>query len=137
MKFLDQAKIYIKAGNGGSGSASFRREKFIEYGGPDGGDGGDGGSGLVVLLIKSTDKIKGTQKPENELNITKDFRKTVDYFQLLKKDLGVNYNYLYNYNIKYHKDFYSFIDYLYQDRKDLENKYSVEDEKKFTKWSYV
>jgi GTP-binding protein len=44
MKFLDQAKIYIKAGDGGSGSASFRREKFIEYGGPDGGDGGDGGS---------------------------------------------------------------------------------------------
>ena len=44
MKFLDQAKIYIKAGNGGSGSASFRREKFVEYGGPDGGDGGDGGS---------------------------------------------------------------------------------------------
>ncbi len=44
MKFLDQAKIYIKAGNGGSGSASFRREKFIEYGGPDGGDGGNGGS---------------------------------------------------------------------------------------------
>ena len=44
MKFLDQAKIYIKAGNGGSGSASFRREKFIEYGGPDGGDGGSGGS---------------------------------------------------------------------------------------------
>ena len=47
MKFLDQAKIYIKAGNGGSGSASFRREKFIEYGGPDGGDGGDGGSVIV------------------------------------------------------------------------------------------
>ncbi len=44
MKFLDQAKIYIKAGNGGSGSASFRREKFVEYGGPDGGDGGHGGS---------------------------------------------------------------------------------------------
>ena len=47
MKFLDQAKIYIKAGNGGSGSAHFRREKFIEYGGPDGGDGGDGGSIIV------------------------------------------------------------------------------------------
>jgi len=47
MKFLDQAKIYIKAGNGGSGSASFRREKFIEYGGPDGGDGGNGGSIVV------------------------------------------------------------------------------------------
>ena len=44
MKFLDQAKINIKAGNGGSGSASFRREKFVEFGGPDGGDGGDGGS---------------------------------------------------------------------------------------------
>ena len=47
MKFLDQAKIYIKAGNGGSGSASFRREKFVEYGGPYGGDGGDGGSIIV------------------------------------------------------------------------------------------
>ena len=47
MKFLDQAKIYIKAGNGGSGSAHFRREKFVEYGGPDGGDGGDGGSIIV------------------------------------------------------------------------------------------
>ena len=44
MKFLDQAKIYVKAGNGGSGSSSFRREKYIEYGGPDGGDGGTGGS---------------------------------------------------------------------------------------------
>jgi len=48
MKFLDQAKIFVKAGVGGSGSASFRREKFIEFGGPDGGDGGDGGS--VVLI---------------------------------------------------------------------------------------
>lgn len=43
MKFLDQAKIYIKSGKGGDGSISFRREKFIEYGGPDGGDGGRGG----------------------------------------------------------------------------------------------
>ena len=47
MKFLDQAKIYIKAGNGGSGSAHFRREKFVEYGGPDGGDGGNGGSIII------------------------------------------------------------------------------------------
>ncbi|MDB5476333.1 MAG: GTP-binding protein Obg/CgtA [Phenylobacterium sp.] len=43
MKFLDQAKIYIRSGNGGGGAVSFRREKYIEYGGPDGGDGGRGG----------------------------------------------------------------------------------------------
>ena len=48
MKFLDQVKIYIKAGNGGDGSPSFRREKFIEYGGPDGGDGGKGGSIILT-----------------------------------------------------------------------------------------
>ena len=43
MKFLDQCKIYIRSGDGGGGAVSFRREKFIEYGGPDGGDGGRGG----------------------------------------------------------------------------------------------
>ena len=48
MKFLDQAKIFIKAGKGGAGSASFRREKFIEFGGPDGGNGGAGGSIIFV-----------------------------------------------------------------------------------------
>jgi len=55
MKFLDQAKIYVEAGSGGSGSASFRREKFVEFGGPDGGDGGDGGS-----VIFSTSKNLNT-----------------------------------------------------------------------------
>ena len=70
MKFLDQAKIYIKAGNGGSGSASFRREKFIEYGGPDGGDGGDGGS--IIL------------EAERNLNTLIDFR----YAQHFKAELG-------------------------------------------------
>ena len=60
MQFLDQVKIYIKAGNGGDGSPSFRREKFIEYGGPDGGDGGKGGS--VVL------------KAEQNLNTLIDYR---------------------------------------------------------------
>lgn len=51
MQFLDQAKIYTKAGDGGAGCLSFRREKYIEYGGPDGGDGGRGGS--VVALATS------------------------------------------------------------------------------------
>ena len=60
MKFLDQAKIYVKAGNGGSGSSSFRREKYIEYGGPDGGDGGTGGS----IIFES----------ERNLNTLIDFR---------------------------------------------------------------
>ena len=60
MKFLDQVKIYIKAGDGGSGSPSFRREKFIEFGGPDGGDGGKGGS----IILKS----------ERNLNTLIDYR---------------------------------------------------------------
>ena len=60
MKFLDQVKIYVKAGNGGSGSPSFRREKFVEFGGPDGGDGGKGGS--VIL------------KSERNLNTLIDYR---------------------------------------------------------------
>jgi GTP-binding protein len=57
MKFLDQAKVYIKSGDGGNGCLSFRREKFVEFGGPDGGDGGRGGdviahavSGLNTLI---------------------------------------------------------------------------------------
>jgi len=56
MKFLDQAKIYVKAGDGGSGSASFRREKFIEFGGPDGGDGGDGGS-IILIAEKNLNTL--------------------------------------------------------------------------------
>jgi GTP-binding protein len=44
VKFLDLAKVYIRSGSGGSGAVSFRREKFVEFGGPDGGDGGNGGS---------------------------------------------------------------------------------------------
>lgn len=48
MKFLDQAKIYIRSGNGGAGCVSFRREKFIPNGGPDGGDGGNGGNVWII-----------------------------------------------------------------------------------------
>src|ERR1700676_3558529 len=50
MKFLDQAKIYIRSGDGGAGCVSFRREKFIEFGGPDGGDGGRGGDVVVECV---------------------------------------------------------------------------------------
>ena len=57
MKFLDQAKVYVKAGNGGSGSASFRREKFIEFGGSDGGDGGNGGS-VIFLASKNLIRVE-------------------------------------------------------------------------------
>ena len=50
MKFLDLAKVYIRSGTGGAGAVSFRREKFIEYGGPDGGDGGHGGSVIAECV---------------------------------------------------------------------------------------
>ena len=72
MKFLDQIKIYVKGGDGGSGSSSFRREKFVEFGGPDGGDGGDGGS--VVLSA------------EQNLNTLIDFR----FQQHFKAERGQN-----------------------------------------------
>ena len=60
MKFLDEIKIFVKSGNGGSGCCSFRREKFVEYGGPDGGNGGKGGD--VIL------------KTSNSLNTLIDYR---------------------------------------------------------------
>ncbi|WP_193174520.1 GTPase ObgE [Oricola nitratireducens] len=50
MKFLDQAKVYIRSGDGGAGAVSFRREKYIEFGGPDGGDGGRGGDVWVEAV---------------------------------------------------------------------------------------
>jgi GTPase len=72
MKFLDQVKIFVKAGDGGSGSASMRREKFVEFGGPDGGNGGNGGS----IILKS----------ERNLNTLIDYR----YTQHFKSEKGQN-----------------------------------------------
>ncbi|HEY2359397.1 MAG TPA: GTPase ObgE [Phenylobacterium sp.] len=72
MKFLDECKIYIRSGNGGGGAVSFRREKYIEYGGPDGGDGGKGGD----VWIKA---VEG-------LNTLIDFR----YHQHFKAETGVH-----------------------------------------------
>ncbi len=72
MKFLDEAKVYIKSGDGGGGSVSFRREKFIEFGGPDGGDGGRGGDVWVEAV--------------NGLNTLIDFR----YQQHFKAQIGTH-----------------------------------------------
>jgi GTP-binding protein len=72
MKFLDQCKIFVRSGDGGGGAVSFRREKFIEYGGPDGGDGGRGGDVWIVAV--------------NGLNTLIDFR----YQQHFKAETGVH-----------------------------------------------
>ena len=72
MKFLDQCKIFIRSGDGGGGAVSFRREKFIEYGGPDGGDGGRGGDVWIVAV--------------NGLNTLIDYR----YQQHFKAETGVH-----------------------------------------------
>ena len=72
MKFLDQVKVYVKSGAGGGGAVSFRREKFIEYGGPDGGDGGRGGDVWI-------EAVEG-------LNTLIDYR----YQQHFKADTGVH-----------------------------------------------
>ena len=72
MKFLDLAKIYIKAGDGGDGCIGFRREKFIEFGGPDGGDGGNGGD-VVIECVEN-------------LNTLIDYR----YQQHFKAERGIN-----------------------------------------------
>ena len=72
MKFLDEAKVYIRSGDGGAGAVSFRREKFIEFGGPDGGDGGRGGDVWVEAV--------------NGLNTLIDFR----YQQHFKASIGTH-----------------------------------------------
>ena len=73
MKFLDEAKIHLKAGDGGSGCVSFRREKYVEFGGPDGGDGGKGGD---IYTFKAVEN----------LNTLIDFR----YQQHFKAESGKN-----------------------------------------------
>lgn len=72
MKFLDQAKVFIKSGNGGAGSISFRREKYVEFGGPDGGSGGNGGNVWVECV--------------DGLNTLIDYR----YQQHYKADTGIH-----------------------------------------------
>ncbi len=72
MKFVDEAVIRVEAGDGGSGCVSFRREKYIPKGGPDGGDGGDGGS--VYLLA------------DNNINTLVDFR----YQRMHRAERGQN-----------------------------------------------
>jgi len=72
MKFLDKAKVFVRSGNGGAGAVSFRREKFVEFGGPDGGDGGKGGD----IWIEATDT----------LNTLIDYR----YRQHFKADTGIH-----------------------------------------------
>ena len=72
MKFLDQAKIFVRSGNGGAGSVSFRREKYIAFGGPNGGDGGSGGNVWV--------------EASKDLNTLIDFR----YKQHFKADTGMH-----------------------------------------------
>ena len=74
MKFLDRAKIYVKAGDGGNGSASFRREKYIEFGGPNGGDGGRGGNVVVRASTHADSLLRVFYEPrlfaENGVNGT-------------------------------------------------------------------
>jgi GTP-binding protein len=72
MKFLDEAKIYVRSGRGGAGAVSFRREKYIEYGGPDGGDGGRGGD-IILEAVEN-------------LNTLIDFR----YQQHFKAEVGMH-----------------------------------------------
>ena len=72
MKFLDQAKVYIRSGDGGNGCVSFRREKYVEFGGPDGGNGGHGGDVIAECV--------------DNLNTLIDFR----YRQHFKAERGGN-----------------------------------------------
>jgi len=72
MKFVDEASIRVQAGDGGNGGVSFRREKYIPRGGPDGGDGGDGGSvwlqadsGLNTLVDFRHSRMHRAQRGEN------------------------------------------------------------------------
>ena len=77
MKFLDQAKIFMQSGDGGAGCCSFHREKFVEYGGPDGGNGGRGGD-IIIECVK-------------DLNTLVDFRFT-QHFKAEKGHHGMGRN---------------------------------------------
>ena len=62
MNFIDEALLEARAGNGGAGSTSFRREKFIPRGGPDGGDGGKGGGGMIKSMKREQRQLQRQQR---------------------------------------------------------------------------
>ena len=101
MKFIDEAKVFVKSGDGGDGCLSFRREKYIEFGGPDGGNGGKGGD-IVVVGTKSLNtlvdyRFKKHFKAKNLINAF--LKKNIDpkkndfnyVFDLITNDMSFDY----------------------------------------------
>ena len=82
MKFLDQAKIYISSGNGGDGCASFRREKYIEFGGPNGGDGGKGGD-VLIRVDKNLNTLIGRMTETQIKTFEQSYKEKVEFGKLV------------------------------------------------------
>src|SRR3546814_5211320 len=84
MRFLDEAKIWIRSGDGGGGAVSFRREKFIEFGGPDGGDGGRGGD-VHVECVANLNTLIDYRSEEHTSELQSLMRNSYAVFCLKKK----------------------------------------------------